>query len=955
MASTEAQTDRSKENVPAMQSTPEIVTPRRGRAFVAALGLTAAVALTALTWAQSASAAFDVVGFGGAVTDPAGAPVTQAGAHPDVTTTIDLATVLDEDGRSVPAGNLKDVVVELPKGLIGDPAAAPKCPGAKLAKRGAADCPVGTEVGFVEVTYAQASGVEPFLMPGLIYNVEPPPGVVARFGFNILGAVVVMDATVTASGGYHVNLKVLNGSQGMAVIKLKTTFWGVPADPSHDNQRGACLYSFGQPCKDPSPVPRKAFLSLPTACTGAPMSFRGSFSSWDAPASFISRSFDRDANGNPFLIEGCDELPFDPSIEVRPTTQAPDAPTGLDVDVSVPQSSDPDGLATAHLKDVEVTLPEGMTVSPSSADGLAACSDSQFGLGDDAPATCPDAAKIGTVEIDTPVLDEPLPGSVYVGEQRSADPESGDLFRLFMLVDSPARGVRVKLGGQVRADARTGRLTARFLDNPQMPVSRISVRLQGGPRAPLATPPTCGTKTVTAAFASWARPSETRVRDDSFAIDCPAAAGFSPDFRAGTTSLTGGAFSPFVARIQRDDREQYLAGVRLDMPEGLLAKLKGVARCPDAVAGDGTPGVCSASSRIGTATVAAGPGSSPFSLSGDVHLTGPYKGGPYGLAVQVHAKAGPYDLGWVKVRQALHVDPVTARVSVVSDPLPQIVKGVPIRLRSVHVDVDRPDFAINPTSCASKSTAAALSSVEGAVHTTASRFQAAECGTLAFTPRLGLRLSGRRQTKTGGHPRLKAVLTQGAGQANTGSAKVTLPKSIALDARNSSDPKLVCDYDAGLRAACPASSIVGRATARTPILDRPLKGDVHLVQGISFGKKGNRIRTLPTLLVTLRGEVAIDLRGKTSVDGSKRLVTTFPAVPDAPVSKFAMTIDGGKRGILVVTRTVARKVDLCAGRQLASIELDGHNGKRADFASRVGTPCGARKAKSRNAKRGSRR
>jgi hypothetical protein len=697
---------------------------------------------------------------------------------------------------------------------------------------------------------------------------------------------------------------------------------------------------------NPAGVPEHAFLTNPTRCTpaGAGLETRVRAVSWDPTSAPVEGSFvSHLPPGYPLAPEdwgapqgptGCDDVPFEPSIEVRADTRRPDSPTGLDIDIAFPQDGlvNPLGIATAHLDRAQVTLPDGMTISPASADGLAACSDDQFGIDSRDPVSCPAASKIGTVEAETPLLEERLTGGLYVGEQRSQDPESGEMFRLFMTLESPQRGIRVKLAGRVRADAETGRLETVFDDNPQLPVTKISLRIKGGPRAPLATPPTCGVKTVTSELTAWSGASATP--SDSFTVDCPGQQGFSPSFEAGSTVAVGGAFSPFLARIGRPDGQQFLSGVQVDTPKGLVAKLRGVPLCGSVAAANGG---CPEGSRIGTATVGAGAGSNPFYLSGPVYLTTGYKGAPYGLSTQVPVKAGPFDLGTVVVRQAIHIDPETAELSVVSDPLPQIVGGVPARLRSVEVDVDRAGFTVNPTSCAEKRIDATLTSIGGAVHRTSSRFQVGDCQSLGFEPRLAMRLVGRKQRRTGGHPSLRVSLRQPSGQANLNRLRVALPRTLALDPGNANG---LCSYEEGLKhdPKCPASSIVGRATAFTPVLNEPLTGPVYFVENKRRTAQGNLVRTLPTLVIPLRGEVAINVRQRSSVSGG-RLVSTTTGIPDAPVSRFDLRLNGGRGGILTVTRNARRRFDLCKGRQLARVLSRGQNGKRADFGVVVRSPC----------------
>jgi hypothetical protein len=765
-----------------------------------------------------------------------------------------------------------------------------------------------------------------------LYNMVPPPGVPAQFGFALASAPVTLQASLR-DDNYGINITSVNTNSSVPVSYVKATFWGVPADSAHDTYRKTCMVTGqqdgpnGQICTTTSP--RAPFTRLPTNCSGSPVALEADVTTYTKPADPIH------ATATTPALTGCESLPFDPEIDVRPTSSTPDSPTGLAVDVSVPQSESPGGLATADLRRARVVLPEGMTVNPGSADGLGACSDAQFRDGQSGPSTCPAASTIGSVSLDTPLLADPVLGSVFVLDQLSDDPASGRLFRLGIELRDDDRGIHVKLPGSVIADPVSGRLSTTFDETPQLPFSRMSLRLKGGPRAPLATPPTCGVKTVTSEMTGWN--GKVAAPSDSFTIDCPGMSGFAPSFEAGAISPTGGAFSPFVVRIERRDREEYLDGVSVEMPKGVLAKLRGVPLCGDAQAASGG---CPAGSRVGTATVGAGAGSNPFYLDGPVFLTGPYKGAPYGLSVAVPVVAGPYDLGTVVVRQALFVDRDDAHVTVVSDPLPRVVKGVPVRLRSVNVDVDRPGFTVNPTSCSEKQVVATLRSQQGSVRKVSSRFQVGDCAALAFRPKLAMRLTGRKQRRTGGHPGIRAVLTQARGQAGIGKAEVRLPSSLALDTRRAASDDL-CEWRESLKDEpnCPAASIIGRARAVSPLLNRPLEGPVYFAKRKRINRFGREISTFPSLVVALRGEVAINLRGNTTVKPGA-LVTTFAEVPDAPISRFELNLAGAKKGILLVTKTSrGRKINLCSKRQIAEADIDGQNGRRADQRVAIKTPC----------------
>ena len=831
------------------------------------------------------------------------------------------------------------------------------CPHEVLATS-AGMCTKTSQVGIVGInglttTSAQENENSHWKRWRTLHLIPSPPGHPAALGFNFAGIVVVLLAELRDDGDYGIDLVSPEISEALPISTIDVRIWGVPADASHDSQRGlpggsdgGCLNLtpaaeepvFVEGCSTSAGLPPTPFLRFPTSCSPSGVGLESSVfvRSWAGSvdrSSFFSHmpapAFDQQVG-----TTGCDRLAFEPRLGFEPTNAEPDAPTGADAWIEIPQNFssetgiDPYApapveiarLSQADLKRASVTLPEGLTISPTGAHGLEACADSDLRLGSKGLPSCPAGSKIGSVEVDSPLLDRMVHGSVHVRTQNSTDPQSGEMFRLAVLLRDDALGINIKLPGSVKADPQTGRLEAVFDDNPQLPFSSMRLHFKGGSRAPLATPASCGGKSVTTSFDSWG--GQVASPGASFGVACQGGlGGFDPSFEAGSLSGTAGTFSPFALTISKPDGDTAVKGVELDLPEGLAASLRG-----------------NVGERVGSVTAFGGPGPDPFPLPGSVYLEGPYGDAPFSLRAVVPANAGPFDLGDVVVRQKIYVDPDDASVRVVSDPLPTIVKGVPARLQRLDVDIDKDRFTLNPTSCAQKRIAATLVGDDGSQAKRSSPFAANDCSALGFRPRVAMRLAGKRQTKTGGHPSLRAVVKQAQGQANIGSARVTLPKSIALDAVNSYDPKLVCDYDKSLKADCPASTVIGKATASTPVLNRPLSGKVHLVQGIKFGARGNRIRTTPTLLVKLRGEVAIDLRAKTTVKRD-RLVTTFPQVPDAPVSKFSMRIDGGKKGILVVTRTRRAKIDLCAAKQTAKVDLDAHNGKHADFATRVKTPC----------------
>ena len=550
---------------------------------------------------------------------------------------------------------------------------------------------------------------------------------------------------------------------------------------------------------------------------------------------------------------------------------------------------------------------------------------------------------------------EPLAGDVFLIKPHPGDLDpSGDRdgkFRLLIQINSERYGLNAKLPGIVTADKSTGRLVARFTDNPQLPVKHLSLTFKAGERAPLVNPTSCGAATTTGVFTPWSRggtrsdgvvvpgtPDATS--DSSFDVSwdgkgagCPAVLPFGPAMTAGTASNLAGTSSPFTFDLTREDRTDVFKNVNVTLPGGLLAAVKDVPLCSDA---DANAGSCPVGSRVGSATVAAGSGPRPFYLHDQpVSLTGPYKGAPYGLAIAVHAAAGPFDLGTVVVRQALNIDPDDAHVTVVSDPLPTIRDGVPLRVRRINVTVDRPGFMRSPTSCASKAIGASVGSLGGQSVNLSSPFAVDGCAKLPFAPKLAMKLTGSKETKVGGHPGIEALVTQRPGEAAMKSAEVTLPLSLALDPDHAASENL-CEYTDGLADRCPEKSVIGTATAVSPLLKAPVSGKVFFVKGVRTDpKSGRQIRTLPTLLLELRGEVNLNLRATSSVPDNKHLVSTFSMIPDAPISSFSLKLDRGKNGILVVTDGA----NVCAETEKPFLSAVAQNGKRVDAAMSLTPDC----------------
>ena len=879
------------ETSPVNKETPKMNVPVKPSRLPRAGLLTALTAcvvmLVAAFGATSASADFEILDFDGTTVGGSGEPFTQAGGHPDANTTTLEFPIRVPAGSffPVPDGNFKDTIVELPPGNVGDPNATPaKCTAAQLAFHG--ECPPDSQVGTMTLNLAVFGP-----QPTPIFNMEAQPGSAAQFG-AFFSTLIQLSASLR-SDDYGLTIASLNSPQSLPIFGIGIEFWGVPADHGPQDQR--------QP-----------FLRMPTTCSG-PLETTTRINSWQDPGTFHTASFlfhDNESPPTPIGLEGCEKVPFTPTTVVQPLSSKADSPTGMNMKIGVPADGirNPDGIGQSDVKKVEIEFPEGMSVNPASADGLGGCSEAQIGLGTDSEVQCPDSSKIGSTEIETPVLDEGLSGSLYLAKQN--ENPFGSLLALYLVAENKDRGITIKLPGKATLDPATGRLSVVFDNNPQQPFSNLTVRLKGGERASLKTPSQCGAYDIQTTLTPWSGTAPV-TGTSSFTIDegCDTG-GFDPKLNAGTTNPVAGAHSPFVLDVTRNDGEQNIDAINVDLPEGLTAKIAGVAQCSDADAGSGN---CPAASQVGVVNVAAGAGPSPVWVpqpgkdATAVYLAGPYKGAPYSIVAKVPAQAGPFDLGTVAVRSKVNVDPETAQVSVQSDSLPQILQGIPIDYREVQVNVDKPDFMLNPTSCKATSIDSAISSDAGAIAHPSSRFQIGSCGDLGFNPKLYTRIWGK--TNRGAHPKLRAVLEMPNGGANIGRAAVTLPHSEFLDQGHI---RTICTRVQFAANACPAGSVYGYAKAYTPLLDQPLQGPVYL---------RSSSHKLPDLVADLKGQIHIVLDGR--IDSvHKGIRTTFEGVPDAPVSKFIIYMKGGKKGLL------QNSTNICKGSHRSVAKFNGQNGKR---------------------------
>ena len=975
------------------------------RATIAGPFLIIASLLATLAFATPARASetFGVETFETSIASNAeGAPATQAGSHPyALTTTVFFnheVTAEKESFREnlgeeeIPLGepdvsthidgSPRDLEVGLPAGLTVDPAATSvRCTEAQLETSPSAggSCPAASAVG-VSTVYVSGLGEK---VKGAIYNMVPPAGVPAELGVDPgeVGLVIHIVGRVRSGGDYGFSAEVSEIAQTASIYGLQLTLWGDPSSPSHDAQRGVCAasgkvakgieeefwenenrrkgkstreYRFSCPVEGTG----TPLLSMSGACTGEPLTTRMAVDSWQEPGTLshdetpdLSDPRWQTATASSPPVTGCKELDFSPSLDVQsaPAAAAAESPTGLNVDLKLPHEESIEGLAEADLEQLSVTLPQGMAISLSAANGLGACTNSpepgrpegEIALHSDEAVKCPESSELGTAEVLTPLLGAPLKGAVYL-----AQPEAfaGSLIGLYVVLEGS--GVSIKLAGNVTLDPDTGQVTLAFDDVPQLPLGELRLSLFAGPRAPLLTPPACGSYTTNATLTSWSGNPPATASSSRFDVTTGPHGGacsgaslpFSPSFTAGTNSNQAGAFSPFSITFAREDGEQHLGAFAVRLPPGLLAVLRNATPCPEAQASEGT---CPPASAIGEVGVGAGPGEDPLYLpaqgqpANEVYLTGPYNGSgactvgeagcsPFGLSIVVPAIAGPFELGHIVIRARIEVDPHTAQLTITSDPLPSILKGVPLDIRTVEMTIDRAGFIFNPTSCAPQAVTGTLSSTGGTNVALTEPFGAVDCAKLALKPKLSALTHARTSQANGAYLHIKVV--SGPGQANIAKLKLDLPKQLPARLTTLQQACTAATFKAD-PARCPAASVVGAATAGTPVLSRPLTGPVYLV---SHGSAA-----FPDLEIVLQGEgVKLILDGQTSI---KRGITSsaFKALPDVPISTFDLVLANGPHSLLGANLPAKAKGSICRQSLTMPTAITGQNGAVVEQSTKI--------------------
>jgi hypothetical protein len=914
-----------------------------------------------------------------------GSPTTLAGSHPyQLTTRLGFPTE-SLAGALTGAGHPRDIALALPRGLVGNPAASPDlCTEAELISEQTPGCPHSSQIGVVDTTTLLGSGGGEgggTVTSSALYNMVPPPGAPAEVATNAAGVGIFVHflGAVRSDSDFAVEAytRDLLALTIHPIFGAQTQLWGDPSSEVHRWIRGSCTIPiFPRECHFDSPIaaPHSAFLTTPVDCPGQAPLYEAFASSWEESGAEVQTEFEgSDLAGNPVAMEGCEELEFDPEFESRPTTNLTDSPSGLTFKLHMPQPTDLDERAGAALKDAVVTFPAGMAANASQASGLEACSLAQIGFqgggGETsftrAPQSCPAASKLGTLEASSPLLvrrdaehelevdpetgrafPEPLHGAVYLAEP-FANP-FGTLIATYLVVEDEKTGIVAKLAGEGELNQANGQITVRFRENPELPIEDIKVSLFGGPRGALITPPTCGQHATAAQFTPWSDPQSPAARSDAFALTaaagntpCPngeAGMPHAPELTAGTLNPAAGKFSPMVFKLTRQDGSQRIAGIDAKLPVGLSAKLAGVGICseaeiakakareaPNQGAAERADPSCPAASRIGTVNVAAGAGPTPLHTSGAAYLAGPYKGAPLSAVAIAPAIAGPFDLGAVVVRSALYLDPTTAQGHVVSDPLPQILDGVPVDVRSVSVAIDRPNFTLNPTSCAEKAFTGQVSSALGQIAPISERFQVGGCAALPFKPALSARLFG--PTDRGGHPRLRMVLTARPADANLAALAFTLPRSEFIDQGHF---RTICTRVQFAADQCPKGAVYGHVSATSPLVDYPLAGPVFL---------RSSVHKLPDAVASLHGPAyqPIALEGAAHVDSVKgRLRARVQTLPDAPIGKVVIVMQGGRKGLF------QNSTDICRGRHRIAVTFTGQNGKVREIAPPLKAQCGGK-------------
>jgi hypothetical protein len=934
-----------------------------------------------------------VEGFAASVWADGAATTTQAASHPyqlDFTIGLNKGGSFEgQPGVAFPDGDLRELRLELPPGLLLNPAVLEQCSAVAFnilrvspffESRSGESCPDKSQVGTVDVSSSLGGG-EPRRFG--LFNLIPPPGVAAQLGFAPYGRHAVLDLRLREApdGSYRVTLEADNFPQSLDASALLLSLWGVPWGASHDGERGNCLNedepgfpwakcSVGEPLVHPP----RSYLTMPVACS-PDLAFTATATSWQQPAQVTRTALNRNSVGQPAPVSSCATVTFAPKPLAFLTTTKASSGSGYNFRLTndLENLTQPIFRAPASARSISVALPPGTTVNPSVGAGLGVCEPAQYAAEsafNPQGSACPNAAKIGEFRVVTPVLGsgEALQGAVYLA--KPDDPTTGSpgqenpfdaLVAIYLVAKLPERGVLVKLPGRIVPDLRTGDLSAHFEGLPQLPYTDLDIDFRAGQRAVLVSPPACGPAITSVQMAPWsggANANATTASQITSGIDagpCPAGLPpFSPDAVTGGINSNVNSYTPYFVRLTRRDTEQEITSYSLELPKGVTGKLAGIPFCPDAAIAaarvkQGQDEIanpsCPAASQVGRTLTGFGVGAALTYTPGRIYLAGPYQGKPLSLVTINAATVGPFDLGTIVIRSAFAVDQRTAQLEIdagSSDPIPHILDGIPVHLREIRVYMDRPEFTHNPSSCEAAKLISTLTGSgarfddqsDDSSATISRHFQLLNCLTLDFRPKLGMRLRGG--SRRGAHPALRATFAaRGPQDSNLKRIEVNMPRQLFL-AQN--HIRTVCTRVQFAADRCPAGSVYGKAVAFTPLLDEPLRGSVYL------RSSSNK---LPDLVTSLRsGEIRIVLEGRIGPSKAGGIQAFFDELPDAPIDRFTMTLQGGKRGLLV------NSANICEAPPLATISALAQNNIGAKFSSKLRGQCGGKgKKEKRKAKR----
>ncbi len=881
------------------------ITQRTGIFLLTSI-ITAGLAMLPST-ANAEGPPFGIASFAVTPTSP------QAGAHADLTTAI----MLNTDASGEPVDQLKDVAINLPPGVVGNPQATPKCTPSEFEAFG---CQPAAQVGIFKIYFHLGpASTEPVTIP--LYNLTPTPGHLATLAGSLLFVQVAAQIDMNQEGTYGLRVGINDLTTLVPITGTSLTLWGVPASPTHDLERSRTELGGPQPLYsapnelgkreiigiEPTPagVAPAPFLTNSTDCSGSPLTTTLSVDSWQNPGQYVTQT------ATIPTPTGCNLLQIAPKLSVTPDTTQQDTPSGYDIDLSYPLNEGPYDVATPDLQKAAFMLPTGTSLSPSAANGLVGCSDEQFASGN-----CPNASQVGTVTVTTPLLPDHLTGTVNIGT-----PIASAMYRIFVSVS--AENVSFHLSGVVHPNPITGQVTVTFEEVPQLPFSDLELHLFGGPEAVFANPVACGPASTTAQLLSYAgqtaNPSSSfTVASDGSGGACSATLPFSPQLIAGTLFPLAGTFTSFTLNVSREDGQQNLSTITAQLPPGLLGMLSHVPLCGEPQASTGS---CPQGSQIGSTTIGAGAGTQPLYLSGPVYLTGSYKGAPFGLSIVVPSTAGPFNLGTIVVRAQILVNPNDMHLTIASDPLPQIIDGIPLRLRTVNLTISRAGFIFNPTDCSPQLLTANISSAQGGSAIASTPFQVTGCSSLPFNPRLTASTRAKASRGGDGASLTLNIASPTSGRANISSVIVELPRQLRPRLRTIQQACLAATLFAD-SDACPIGSLVGKATVTTPVLTSPLTGPVYLAS------RGGTAH--PDLVVFLQSQgVAVQLDGVLSISKSGTISAAFRALPDVPIGSFRLQLPQGPRSLLGATG------NLCSNALIIPYTIVGQNGAQIRSAEQV--------------------